>query len=129
MQQLCNRVFKVSHHAIFIPYLCLRKIDGTMKFMIEDKGQRLGLAKVVSLQNTKLALGLASMKERIELSSDSFANDCSGTDDGCFERLRRWLHTFSSAMISPSRIASPTAEELNSNCLPRHRASDLVTTL
>jgi len=72
MQQLSDGVFKVSPHAIFNWRLCLRKIDGSIKFLVKDNGQGFTLAKAICLESTRLGLGLANMKERIELSGGSF---------------------------------------------------------
>jgi len=53
-------------------YLCLQKIDGSIKPLLEDNGQGFDLKKVLDAESASRGLGLTSMRERTELSGGSF---------------------------------------------------------
>ena len=69
-QEAMNNVAK--HSKADLVRLCLRKIDGRIKVMVEDNGQGFDLEKVLGLGSTRGGLGLSSMRERTELSGGSF---------------------------------------------------------
>lgn len=52
--------------------LSLKKMDNTIELLIEDNGQGFDLKEVLSVENSQRGLGIASMKERVELSGGSF---------------------------------------------------------
>ena len=57
--------------------LSLRKTDSTLELAIEDNGQGFDLEDVLSVESSKRGIGLASMRERTELSGGSFALESS----------------------------------------------------
>jgi signal transduction histidine kinase len=57
--------------------LSLRKTDSTLELAIEDNGLGFDLEDVLSGGSSKRGLGLASMRERTELSGGSFAVETS----------------------------------------------------
>jgi PAS domain S-box-containing protein len=57
--------------------LSLRKTDSTLELAIEDNGLGFDLEDVLSVESSKMGLGLASMRERTELSGGSFAVESS----------------------------------------------------
>jgi len=73
LQESMNNVIK--HSNANLVRFSLKKIDGMIELVIEDNGLGFDLKKALSLDSGRRGLGLASMKERIELSGGSFAID------------------------------------------------------
>jgi len=66
MQEALNNVAK--HSQADHVRLCLQKTNGRIELLIEDNGQGFNYAKAVYHKNSMKGFGLASMKERAELS-------------------------------------------------------------
>jgi len=67
-------------------HLFLRKTDGPIELVIEDKGLGFDLEDTFSVERGRRGLGLTSMKERTGLSAGSFAiQSLKGTEplSGC----------------------------------------------
>ena len=62
-----------KHSRADLVRLSLRKRDNTIELAIEDNGLGFNLEEALSAESSKRGLGLASMKERIELSGGFFA--------------------------------------------------------
>ena len=73
LQEAMNNVTK--HSKANLVHLSLRKKDATMELVIEDNGLGFDLENALSVDSDRRGLGLASMKERTELSGGSFAID------------------------------------------------------
>jgi len=73
LQEAMNNVTK--HSKANLVHLSLRKKDATMELVIEDNGMGFDLENALSVDSDRRGLGLASMKERAELSGGSFAID------------------------------------------------------
>ena len=73
LQEAMNNVTK--HSNANLVRFSLRKTDGTIELVIEDNGLGFDLEDALSLDSDRRGLGLASMKERTELSGGSFAID------------------------------------------------------
>jgi signal transduction histidine kinase len=73
LQEAMNNVTK--HSNANLVRLSLRKTDGTIELVIEDNGLGFDLEDALSVDSDRRGLGLASMKERTELSGGSFAID------------------------------------------------------
>jgi PAS domain S-box-containing protein len=71
LQEGLNNVAK--HSEADLVRLSLRKTNKTIEMAIEDNGLGFDLDEVLSVENSRRGLGLASMKERAELSGGSFA--------------------------------------------------------
>jgi len=71
LQEALNNVAK--HSEADLVSLSLRKTDGAIELVIEDNGLGFDLEDVLSVESARRGLGLASMKERTELSGGSFA--------------------------------------------------------
>ena len=71
MQEALNNVAK--HSQADRVRLCLKKTNGQIELLIEDNGQGFNYAKAVYHKNSMRGFGLASMKERAELSGGSFS--------------------------------------------------------
>jgi signal transduction histidine kinase len=71
MQETLNNIAKHSEADLVL--LSLRKADGTIDLAIKDNGSGFDLDDVLSVESAKRGLGLASMKERTELSGGSFS--------------------------------------------------------
>jgi PAS domain S-box-containing protein len=69
-QEALNNVAK--HSKADLVRLSLRKTDGAIELAIEDNGLGFDLKDLLSVEGIKTGLGLASMKERAELSGGSF---------------------------------------------------------
>lgn len=72
-QEAMNNIGK--HAQSESAYLILRKIDNTLELSIRDNGRGLDPESLSSGEIFKKGLGLASMKERVELSGGSFSID------------------------------------------------------
>ena len=72
-QEAMNNVTK--HSNANLVRFSLRKTDGTIELAIEDNGLGFDLEDALSVDSDRRGLGLASMKERTELSGGSFAID------------------------------------------------------
>ncbi len=70
LQEGLNNVAK--HSEADLVHLFLRKTNKTIEMAIEDNGLGFDLDEVLSVENSRRGLGLASMKERTELSGGSF---------------------------------------------------------
>ena len=70
LQEAMNNVAKHSQTETAI--ISLRKMDGQIEFIIRDEGQGFDVEQVRSERTLSQRFGLASMKERIELSGGSF---------------------------------------------------------
>jgi len=79
LQEALNNIAK--HSKADLVRLSLRKKDGTMELAIEDNGLGFDPNYVPSIENSRKGIGIASMKERIELSGGTFAIE-SGTGAG-----------------------------------------------
>ena len=66
MQEALNNVAK--HSQADHVRLCLKKNNGRIELLIEDNGQGFNYGKAVYHKNSMKGFGLASMKERAELS-------------------------------------------------------------
>jgi len=73
LQEAMNNVTK--HSNANLVRFSLRKTDGTIELVIEDNGLGFDLEDALSVDSDRRGLGLASMKERTELSGGSFAID------------------------------------------------------
>ena len=71
LQEGLNNVAKHSEADLVL--LSLRKRNKRIEMAIEDNGLGFDLDEVLSVENSRRGLGLASMKERTELSGGSFA--------------------------------------------------------
>ena len=71
LQESLNNVAK--HSKANLIHLSLRKEGGSIEMTVEDNGQGCNLEKVLAMGSLRKGLGLASMKERTELSGGSFA--------------------------------------------------------
>ncbi len=71
LQEALNNVAK--HSEADLVHLSLGKGDGTIELVIEDNGLGFDLKEVFSGKSNKMGLGLASMRERAELSGGSLA--------------------------------------------------------
>ncbi len=71
LQEALNNV--VKHSKADSVRLCLQKTDGRIELVIQDNGAGFDLNPSGSAQNYRKGLGLASMKERTELSGGSFS--------------------------------------------------------
>jgi PAS domain S-box-containing protein len=71
LQEALNNITKHSEADLVL--LSLSKADSTIKLRIEDNGLGFDLEDVLSAESSKRGLGLASMKERTELSGGSFS--------------------------------------------------------
>jgi len=71
LQEALNNVAK--HSRADLACLSLRKTDNTIELAIEDNGLGFSLEEKLSVESSQRGLGLASMKERTELSGGSFA--------------------------------------------------------
>ena len=69
-QEALNNVAK--HSKADLVRLSLRKTDGAIELAIQDNGLGFDLKDLLSVEGIKTGLGLASMKERAELSGGSF---------------------------------------------------------
>ena len=70
MQEALNNAAK--HSRADLVRLTLKKTDAWIKFLITDNGAGFDLAKVISLKPSRRGFGLASMRERAELSGAKF---------------------------------------------------------
>jgi len=70
LQEGLNNVAK--HSEADLVRLSLRKMNKRIEMAIEDNGLGFDLDEVLSVENSRRGLGLASMKERAELSGGSF---------------------------------------------------------
>ena len=70
MQEALNNVSKHSRASRVI--LCLRKTDSRLELILEDNGRGFNDKKASSLVSLERGFGLASMRERVELSGGSF---------------------------------------------------------
>ena len=70
LQEALNNVAK--HSQADLVHLCLKKVDDKIDFAIEDNGRGFDLEKTISLKHSRRGLGLASMRERTELSGAAF---------------------------------------------------------
>jgi signal transduction histidine kinase len=70
MQEALNNIIKHSNARVI--NLGLEKKEGKIEFVIQDSGQGFDLDSVLSRKGTDRGLGLAGMKERIQLSGGSF---------------------------------------------------------
>jgi PAS domain S-box-containing protein len=70
-QEALNNIAK--HSKATLVNLWLRKTDDGIELMIQDNGQGFDLEKVLSQENSRIGLGLTSMRERVELSGGSFS--------------------------------------------------------
>lgn len=73
LQEALNNIAK--HSKAVLVRLSLRKKNGAIDFAIEDNGLGFNLEEALSVESTKRGLGIASMKERTELSGGSFSVD------------------------------------------------------
>lgn len=71
LQEALNNVAK--HSRADLACLSLRKTENTIELAIEDDGLGFSLEEKLSVESSQRGLGLASMKERTELSGGSFA--------------------------------------------------------
>ena len=71
LQEAFNNIAK--HSKADLVRLSLRKTDGMIALAAEDNGLGFNLEDVLSVESSKRGLGLASMKERTELSGGSFS--------------------------------------------------------
>lgn len=71
MQEALNNTAK--HSRADRVRLSLKKSDGSIELAIEDNGQGFNFKQAVYVKNSMRGFGLASMKERAELSGGSFA--------------------------------------------------------
>ena len=71
LQEAFNNIAKHSEADLVL--LSLRKKDGTIELAVEDNGLGFNLEDLLSVESPKRGLGLASMKERTELSGGFFA--------------------------------------------------------
>ena len=69
-QEAMSNIAKHSHSNLV--RLSLQKLDDRMELIVQDSGQGFNLEKARSKETTKRGLGLASMRERTELSGGSF---------------------------------------------------------
>jgi signal transduction histidine kinase len=70
MQEALNNIMK--HSSAKVINLGLEKKEGKIEFVIQDNGQGFDLDLMLSQKGTDRGLGLAGMKERIQLSGGSF---------------------------------------------------------
>jgi PAS domain S-box-containing protein len=84
MQEALNNVAK--HSSADLIQLTLKKTDNRIKFIIADNGVGFDLAKAISLNPSRRGFGLASMRERAELSGATFDIN-SSTDTGSCIRV------------------------------------------
>ena len=70
MQEALNNIIKHSHAKA--TNLGLEKKEGKIEFVIQDKGQGFDLDSMLSQKGADRGLGLAGMKERVQLSGGSF---------------------------------------------------------
>lgn len=71
LQEALNNVAK--HSKAELVRLCLRKTGDTLELEIKDNGLGFNVKDVLSVEDSKRGFGLASMRERTELSGGSFA--------------------------------------------------------
>ena len=71
MQEALSNIAK--HSGADLVRLSLRRADRAIELAIEDNGLGFDLEDVLSVQSSKMGLGLASMKERTELLGGSFS--------------------------------------------------------
>ncbi len=78
LQEALNNVAK--HSRADLVRLALKKFDGRIELRIQDNGEGFDLAKTISLKPSQRGFGLASMRERAELSGAAFnINSIAGT--------------------------------------------------
>jgi PAS domain S-box-containing protein len=70
LQEALNNVAK--HSKADLVHICLKKKDSKIYFAIEDNGCGFDIEKTISLKHSRRGLGLASMRERTELSGAAF---------------------------------------------------------
>jgi len=73
LQESFNNIAKHSHATLV--HLSLKGADGKIELAIDDNGVGFDVEQVLSGGQSKRGIGLASMKERTELSGGSFAVD------------------------------------------------------
>jgi len=71
VQESCNNI--VKHSKADLVHLSLEKTHGIIELIMKDNGTGFNLQEVLSVENPKRGLGLASMRERTELSGGSFS--------------------------------------------------------
>jgi PAS domain S-box-containing protein len=71
LQESLNNVAK--HSKADLVAVSLQKTDDSIELVIEDKGRGFDLKKAISREDTERGLGLATMRERTELSGGSFS--------------------------------------------------------
>ena len=71
VQESFNNI--VKHSKADRVHLSLKKVDGIIELIMRDNGTGFNLQEVLSVENPKRGLGLASMSERTELSGGSFS--------------------------------------------------------
>jgi PAS domain S-box-containing protein len=81
MQEALNNVAK--HSSADLVQLTLKKTDGGIKFIIADNGVGFDLAEAISLNPSRRGFGLASMRERAELSGATFDVNSSAETGSC----------------------------------------------
>jgi signal transduction histidine kinase len=87
MQEALNNVAK--HSSADVVQLTLKKTDGWIKFIIADNGVGFDLAKAISLNPSRRGFGLASMRERAELSGATFDINSSADTGSCIRVVWR----------------------------------------
>jgi signal transduction histidine kinase len=71
LQEALNNITK--HSGADLVLLSLSKADSTIKLTIEDNGLGFDLDEVFSVESSRRGIGLASMRERTEISGGAFA--------------------------------------------------------
>jgi len=71
LQEAFNNIAK--HSQAGLVRLSLSKTDGKIEMAVEDNGRGFGMEDIFSVENSGAGIGLASMRERTELSGGSFS--------------------------------------------------------